>query len=182
MNDKKEKARERARAWRLANPERYKAAVDKSKAANPEKYKELQRQWHLANPGYSTRQSAKWREANREKSNQFSEEWKRQNPEKRRAVVRAWNKRNRDKVNAVYARRRAMKLKACPKWANDFFIKEIYHLARLRTKMFGYPWNVDHIVPLQSDKVCGLHVEHNLQVIPSSVNQSKNNRSWPGMA
>jgi len=29
--------------------------------------------------------------------------------------------------------------------------------------------------------VCGLHVEHNLQVIPRSVNQSKNNRRWPDM-
>ena len=182
MKDKKEKARERAKAWRLANPERYKAAIAKCKAANPEKYAELQRKWWESHPDYATQQSRKWNARNPGKTNEYSANWRARNPERRKAIALAWNKRNQDKVNAVYARRRAMKLKACPKWANDFFIKEIYHLARLRTKMLGYPWHVDHIVPLQSDKVCGLHVEHNLQVIPSSVNQSKNNRSWPGMA
>jgi 5-methylcytosine-specific restriction endonuclease McrA len=40
---------------------------------------------------------------------------------------------------------------------------------------------VDHIVPLKSPLVCGLHVEHNLQVIPATQNRRKHNRVWPDM-
>lgn len=79
------------------------------------------------------------------------------------------------------ATRRAIKLRAKPSWANDFFIQEAYRLAALRTKMLGYPWHVDHIVPLQSKIVCGLHVEHNMRVIPGSENIRKRNYVWPGM-
>jgi 5-methylcytosine-specific restriction endonuclease McrA len=55
-------------------------------------------------------------------------------------------------------------------------IEEIYHLANLRTKVTGIEWNVDHIIPLQSKKVCGLHVPWNLQVITASDNSIKGNR------
>ena len=63
-------------------------------------------------------------------------------------------------------------------------MEEIYDLAARKTalKTGGVDrWEVDHIVPLQSPIVCGLHVEHNLQVIPASKNRSKHNRHWPDM-
>lgn len=60
-----------------------------------------------------------------------------------------------------------------PAWANDFFIKEIYDLARRRTLVTGFAWEVDHVIPLQSKLVCGLHVEQNLRVIPKVDNRKK---------
>lgn len=77
--------------------------------------------------------------------------------------------------------RLAKKYQATPKWRNTFFIGEIYHLAKLRTQCLGVKHHVDHIVPLRHPLVCGLHVEHNLRVVPARVNQQKSNRTWPDM-
>jgi len=57
-----------------------------------------------------------------------------------------------------------------------WLIEEIYHLAALRTKMFGFQWHVDHIVPLQGKTVSGLHVPKNLRVIPWLENVKKGNK------
>jgi hypothetical protein len=83
---------------------------------------------------------------------------------------------------AIGAKRRAAKFNATPTWANEFFIEEAYSLAQLRTKMFGFTWHVDHIVPLNGRTVCGLHTHDNLQVIPGAENLRKGNRTWPQMA
>ena len=41
--------------------------------------------------------------------------------------------------------------------------------------------HVDHIVPLNSPIVCGLHNEFNLQIIPPATNYHKSNNYWPDM-
>lgn len=92
-----------------------------------------------------------------------------------------WLQKNPDKAAMKKADRRSKKLQATPAWANRFFMSEAYHLAQLRTKATGIAWAVDHIVPLNSRYVCGLHVEHNLAVIPARANSSKGNRYWPDM-
>jgi hypothetical protein len=66
------------------------------------------------------------------------------------------------------AQRRALKLKAVPKWANLEIIKEIY-------KKCNKGYHVDHIIPLQGKNVCGLHVENNLQYLKAKDNLSKGN-------
>lgn len=111
----------------------------------------------------------------------------------RAEMMRLWAAKHREHLNsymrewrksAVYARGPGLRggaVKRRPTWANDLFIKEAYRLARLRASMTGFEWHVDHIVPLNSPLVCGLHVEHNLQVIPSAANWAKGNRHWPDM-
>ena len=54
-------------------------------------------------------------------------------------------------------------------------------MAALRNKLTGVKWEVDHIVPLASRIVCGLHAETNLRVVPKLVNRIKGNRFWPDM-
>lgn len=82
-----------------------------------------------------------------------------------------------EKFAALASRHRAQKAKLF--WADEFLILEIYDLAKRRTRLTGIKWEVDHIVPLNSVLVCGLHVHTNLRVIPKVLNVSKNNRSWP---
>jgi hypothetical protein len=68
------------------------------------------------------------------------------------------------------ARRRAIKLQATPAWANQALIYSFYRMA----EVFGL--EVDHIIPLISKKVCGFHVEHNLQLLTKAENARKSNR------
>lgn len=59
-----------------------------------------------------------------------------------------------------------------PKWANLTKIKEIYNNCPE-----GY--QVDHIIPMNNDLVCGLHVENNLQYLTISDNAKKHNKFKP---
>jgi len=121
----------------------------------------------------------KWLEANAEKVREDArkrmQEWRQRNIEKVRAAA------NSPEMRAYRAARRAKERRATPSWANAFFIHEAYELAALRTEMTGVEWHVDHIVPLQSKRVCGLHWEGNFQVIPAIENAAKGNRHWPDM-
>ena len=99
-----------------------------------------------------------------------------------KARMSKWWRENRPKANAYWTQRRAAKLSATPSWNNSFFVEQAYELAEWRTQITGIRWNVDHIVPLISPKVCGLHVHANLQVIPEAANFRKSNKHWPDMA
>lgn len=116
-----------------------------------------------------------WRKSNRGKAAKKSSDWRKKNPGMT-AAQRRWIKRNKWKVNEDAARRKSAKLNATPKWANRFFIQEIYSLAVLRTKITGIRWEVDHVIPLNGIGVRGLHWEGNLQVITAVENRKKSNR------
>ena len=120
--------------------------------------------------------TAKWREANREAHRKTAREYVRDNPEKLAAYNYIWTRANRDKKAASSNKRRATKLKATPSWIDDKEVAYIYSLAQERGLV------VDHIVPLTSKYVCGLHVQANLRCIPAKLNLHKSNRYWPDMA
>jgi hypothetical protein len=90
----------------------------------------------------------------------------------------AWARKNKPKVMALTRKRQASKLLRTPKWLGSeecWLIEQAYELAPLRTKMFGFAWHVDHVIPLQGKNVSGLHVPQNLQVIPGIDNIRKRN-------
>lgn len=93
---------------------------------------------------------------------------------------RLWQQNNPSKMKASNARRRAAKIQASPTWADQESVIGMYQLALLFNST-GINLHVDHIVPLNSDLVCGLHCESNLQLLPASDNISKGNRWWPDM-
>lgn len=63
-----------------------------------------------------------------------------------------------------------------PKWANRFFCNEARALVWLRQQVTGIAWELDHVIPVAHECVCGLHVETNLQVIPKTLNVKKSNK------
>lgn len=111
-------------------------------------------------------------------------EWRAKNPghENTRKVKAQYKKNNPDKRMADVAKRRAYKLQRTPIWLNMddlWMMEQAYDLATLRSKLFGFRWHVDHILPLQGKLVSGLHVPFNLQVIPWLDNVSKANKYLP---
>lgn len=134
--------------------------------------------WQKSNP---VKYAENRRKLNKEKLAKKQQRYYLLHKEQERIRRKKYIIENRHKVYAYVATRRSSKLQATPQWANKYFIEEAYDLALLRTKMLGFKWHVDHVVPLQSNTVCGLHVEHNLQVIPGADNLSKGNRLWPDM-
>ncbi len=162
----KERVKENTKAWALANPEKVGAWAK----ANPEKDKQNKLAYYEANKDKVDQHKAAWRAANKAKVKESTASWRRDNPGRARVL---------DATSC--AKRRAIKKSASPEWANEFFISEVYDLAKLRSASTGMVWHVDHIVPINSKFVCGLHCEYNLQLLPMTVNASKGNRYWDGM-
>jgi len=188
----KEQHHANGKKWRDANLEKAHAKEKILREKNRAVLRENYRRYVMKNPEVVKQRALKYREKNKdvlaEKSKKYDakrKEWFRayaaryrlKNPEYQKTYAAV----NVAKLNAKSRRRFALKLGATPEWANPFFIEEAYCLAQLRTKITGIPHEVDHIVPLQSKIVCGLHCEYNLQVIPSLSNRSKSNRYWPNM-
>lgn len=152
------------KAWNEVNKARNAEMQRKRVSANPEHYRAVKKAWNKANPEGQKKRSRRWYLANKEKAD---------------ASTARWRKNNLDTACAAQARRRMRKVGQTPKWANHAEMKSIYKEARQMTKETGQVFHVDHIVPLQSELVCGLHVTGNLQIIPGKANQSKSNRFWP---
>lgn len=116
-----------------------------------------------------------WAEANPEKVNGYKKKWREANRGKQREVKRKWMDDNRGRVREYCANRRALKKKATPPWADRKEMRKIHKLAYERGLV------VDHIVPLNSEIVCGFNTPDNLRCIPMELNSFKGNRYWPDM-
>lgn len=95
--------------------------------------------------------------------------------EKRNKFIRDYYKANPHLVNEISRRKRLREKQATPKFAKISEINNIYKQAHKQGL------TVDHIIPLNSKYVTGLHVEHNLTILPRIDNIKKGNRYWPDM-
>ena len=128
--------------------------------------------WRTKNPGAFE----EWYQNNKDDRAEYWQRWYEGNKEHRSASYARWAKENSHIINALIAKRTAKKLQATPLWANEEAIKAIYAEAARRTRETGIRHEVDHIYPLQSDIVCGLHCEANLQILTKVDNIRKGNR------
>ena len=148
---------------------------------NKEKIKERNRRMYLQCQNDRIAGSAQYRKDNQEKVKKAWVSWSSSRRHELSAKQCERAKREPEKNREKRSLRRAREARAIPKWANRFFMSEAYRLALLREKVCGGKWHVDHIVPLRSPIVCGLHWEKNFAVIPGRANQVKGNRQWPDM-
>ncbi len=104
--------------------------------------------------------------------------WRDNNKNKVLDRSQRYYKANKQSFIARSAKRRALKLQATlPLTAEqEQQIQDFYWLAKDLELVSGQKYHVDHIVPLQGDNVCGLHVPWNLQVLPADINLSKGNK------
>lgn len=96
--------------------------------------------------------------------NQYKKKYKEANPELYKALTSVRKRRHR---------------KATPQWITadqKLAMRQLYLQAMEITKLTSERYVVDHIVPLISFEVCGLHVPWNLRVITQEENLKKSNK------
>lgn len=152
--------------------ERYHSMSEDQREKERNRLKLLARKKYKENPQAKRDASKKYRDRNKEKAIQRCANWRKENPEK----LKSYRQQEATKAMARFftSSRRARIAQAIPPWADLKEIEKIYESCPS-----GY--HVDHIVPLISKKVCGLHCEANLRQIPARENQQKNNLWWPDM-
>jgi hypothetical protein len=153
-----------ARQYRAEHPAAVKLADQKSRAKHADRVRARMQSYRQANKVAIEAKIKEWRVAHADHV---------------KARRRAWFARSElaQALSRFYrAQRRAVRLAATPAWSEAAAIREVYALAKFLTDVTGEQHHVDHIVPLQSPLVCGLHVAANLRVVRASDNLAKGNR------
>lgn len=71
------------------------------------------------------------------------------------------------------------RIRATVLWADFDKIRAVYREADRLTQQTGVKHHVDHVIPLNHPRVCGLHVDYNLRPIPAGPNMSRGNDWCP---
>jgi hypothetical protein len=163
-------------------------------AKDVELHKAASKAYYAKNADKENARSIAWKQKNRSRANELKRQSWHKHAESNQEKLRVryignkqyylnqallWQKQNPSKVAARTMRRNLAKIQRTPPWLggdDHWMIEQAYELAALRTKMFGFVWHVDHIIPLRGKTVSGLHVPWNLQVIPGVENNRKGNR------
>ena len=96
----------------------------------------------------------------------------------KREYQQAWKERNPVWTRADTKARRRKHRSATPPWLTrkqKSEIRQLYQIAITMTQTTGEQYVVDHIYPLRSEAVCGLHVPWNLRVVTQAENLRKSN-------
>lgn len=133
------------------------------------------KRWHIANRDVSCKRMKEYKEKNKEYFSKLYKEWVSKNRDKVNSYVKKWDSNNPAKRAAHQAKRRSNTKKASPPWVDLKKIELLYQEAE-KMRNQGKNVNVDHIIPLQSKKVCGLHVHWNLRIIDAIENKKKSNK------
>lgn len=98
--------------------------------------------------------------------------------EEKRAYRNSWKEKNAIAIHADNKNRRRKHRDATPPWLTrrqKTEMRSMYQIAITTTAILGVQHVIDHIWPLRSDFVCGLHVPWNLQILTQAQNLAKSN-------
>ena len=132
-------------------------SVDRHRTINREVVNDRVRRWRIKNPTYHITHYA----AHSERSRELTNRWKHQNP---------------DRVALMVDRRGDKLRRATPGWVENDLIRLLYTKRDALSARWGVELTVDHIIPIQSNTVCGLHCWANLQLITREDNGRKHAR------
>ena len=150
-------------------------------AENKEKVSAYKAAWGLENKERLNAEAAQRYRDDPERAIERAAKWAKENAEKVMGYKKAWKMANPESVRESSFLRNRRTKRASPAWRNKKAMVAIYRKARALTESTGVEHHVDHIVPIQSDLVCGLHCEQNMQILTAAENISKFNRYWPDM-
>jgi hypothetical protein len=199
----KECAKESARKWREANPDRVKEQGKKRremtspekrkeidrryattravwKKANPKKLRAYRAKYRQSNPDKAQESSDRWRKANRVKVRVYENKWKSDNPDKVYNSIKRWRKQNPERVRANDIARRARVANSEGRYTQEEWVKlvEYYGNKCLCCGIDGAnsrygKLTVDHVIPLHLE---GRNDISNLQPLCHNCNAKKQTR------
>ena len=168
-----------ARDWKLNNPDKYRSYLEADREnraeyrrLNAEKARLRTRQWAAENKD----RVKEYQEKNAELIAANARRYRELNGERMAAQSKGYREANRGLLKARGIRRMYNEKQATPSWADMRSINAVYIEAKRLEALDGIKRHVDHVIPLKNKLVCGLHVEHNLAIIPAEENLRKNNR------
>ena len=100
----------------------------------------------------------------------------------KRAYKQRYKEANLDLYNTLTSLRRRRFREATPPWISrkqKVEVRQLYQIAMTMSRTTGEQYVVDHIYPLRSEVVCGLHVPWNLRVVTQAENLQKSNSLPP---
>jgi len=152
---------------RSKNPDGYELRCKTCRKTFREKYKDKARETY-----------SRWYQDNRERKANYQAIRNPLIPEKRKMYRQTYRAKYLTTVRLRESLKNTARRTRIPKWLSKKQWQDIQYFYSLRDEaqmLTGDKYHVDHIVPLQGENVCGLHVPWNLQVLPADINLAKNN-------
>lgn len=181
----------KAKEWRATNKDKTKEISQRynDKESSKVKRRQYERNNYHKRKDYVTQTKDKWVE--------YFKNWHLKNYNQNKSVIldrckqyrainkeltllyaKEWRQSNQHRCNSTAAKRRFTIRNATPIWVLCEYeeIINMYKLSKQKTVDTGIPHEVDHIIPLINDRVCGLYCLANLQILSAADNRSKSNK------